>query len=1195
MTSQTVGPHHFRKLFATVLLAVVFYIPGFSQPPPSERTITLPTAKSRSIIVEFREAPLFLQENQISAYSESFYQNRLSEFRNDLSRMKQIAGTEALQTASEENLYFKVFFGIRIDADSLVMHEIENLPYVRQIHPDFPVEAHLSGSINHLQVPVVWQTYQTKGEGVKVAVVDSGIDYTHPAFGGGFGAGFRVVDGYDFVDNDFDPMDENGHGTHVAGIIAANSPDMMGVAPDALLYAYRVLDKDGRGRTSDIIAAIERLVDPNGDGDPADRVDIANLSLGSNFGNPLDASSKAVDNATQLGVLFVISAGNSGYVQDSGSNAHFTANGSLTVGSPGTARLALTVGATDLQDRLAPFSSKGPVGTTFEMKPDILAPGVSITSAFPGGGSKSLSGTSMAAPHIAGIAALLKAVNPEWGPMELKSAITGSANNLNFPVWHQGSGLVNPVKALQQQTLTFPTQLSFGMADVFMSNWSKEISIQVTNYGNEFNTYQIIGTETQLGVSLTVNTPAFTLSPGETKTLSFQLSVNNQILPPASEDIKVYGGLVRIQSPNNEALLPWSFSTSPTIRLSFSKPWAQFLMGSNEAYLPGWMSSKQVPVFWPTSDKAEIYAQPAGSYAIIAYFPNSTETTEVILKEQMLFNGIASEFKINHAEATFPLSFQGVDEFGNEISSYSTSYKYLSIRMPFRWMVQTIPTTGNSFRVNPASQNFSIYGAETGIETAGEPRIVIASYASRQGISDSFSFTNSPETMLSFPMSFKVRHDHSYQDFIVLNGFYESSEESDFKHSEYAYQIRLSVLDKTARLNYVVTNQSLDEIFNASRIYQAEETEAGLFRVDLETYPLTVVEGNLISNLPIYRDVTHGKFSPGQNVSFGISPVFPLPRTFFNAFGEGSLIFTPIVRGSLNEVRWLDHDTSMFRVYSQSGVLLKQGSFLEIDRNLTIPPQKIRFEVETKSHRIVNQPAISRFTSHVDLRSPQANSPWFFSVSVRNEDQIPVEHVNPGSKVSLLFSAAEVNLIEHLPVDQSKTSVEWRYFGTSDSWKTAPFTYSESPEGSLFVADLSASTAVDSTAIEVWLKVFDRHGNKSELWLSPVFAVGNWVGGEGTSVDPIENELPVTLTLHANFPNPFNPSTTIPFDLPQNGYVRLQVFDITGKLVATLIDAEYPAGQHNALFNAQGLSSGVYLSRLTFFGSTLTRKMMILK
>ena len=118
------------------------------------------------------------------------------------------------------------------------------------------------------------RSFNSGGDGVVVGIIDSGIDYMHPALGGGFGAGYKVIGGYDVVNQDDDPMDDHGHGTHVAGIVAAHGDSVIGVAPQSRLMAFKVLTADGYGFDSWIIEGIERSLDPNNDNDASDKVDI---------------------------------------------------------------------------------------------------------------------------------------------------------------------------------------------------------------------------------------------------------------------------------------------------------------------------------------------------------------------------------------------------------------------------------------------------------------------------------------------------------------------------------------------------------------------------------------------------------------------------------------------------------------------------------------------------------------------------------------------------------------------------------------------------------------------------------------------------------------------------------------------------------------------------------------------------------
>jgi subtilisin family serine protease len=211
------------------------------------------------------------------------------------------------------------------------------------------------------------------GEGVCVYVVDTGIDTGHEDFGG------RAVWGKNFIDKD--DSDGNGHGTHVAGTIGGGE---FGVAKKATLIAVKVLAANGSGTMSAMIAGMEYVADDQDHDCPKGKV--ANGSLGGSFSQ---STNDAADNIIDSGVFFAVAAGNEGADADTK--------------SPASARKVCTVGATDSEDKLASFSNVG-AGV------DILAPGVDIVSAQAGGGSNKKSGTSMAAPHVAGAAAVAMSI-----------------------------------------------------------------------------------------------------------------------------------------------------------------------------------------------------------------------------------------------------------------------------------------------------------------------------------------------------------------------------------------------------------------------------------------------------------------------------------------------------------------------------------------------------------------------------------------------------------------------------------------------------------------------------------------------------------------------------------------------------------------------------------------------------------------
>jgi len=274
-----------------------------------------------------------------------------------------------------------------------------------------------------------------KGAGVKVAIIDTGIDYTHTDLANNFDAN---VKGYDFVNSDFDPMDDNGHGTHVAGIVAAGDDDfgVVGVAPEAELYALKALDKTGSGYVSDVVAAIMWATDPNNDGNTDDRMDVINMSLGGAYNSWL------LDAACLLayyydGLILVASAGNSGNPPGKGDNISY----------PAAYDSVIAVAATDQSDKRASWSSTG-------SELELAAPGVDIYSTYKGGGYATLSGTSMASPHVAGTAALVWAKNPTWSNDAVRTQLQNTADDLGATGWDSkyGYGLVDAVEAAGVET-----------------------------------------------------------------------------------------------------------------------------------------------------------------------------------------------------------------------------------------------------------------------------------------------------------------------------------------------------------------------------------------------------------------------------------------------------------------------------------------------------------------------------------------------------------------------------------------------------------------------------------------------------------------------------------------------------------------------------------------------------------------------
>ncbi|MFE0425970.1 S8 family serine peptidase, partial [Streptomyces sp. NPDC058953] len=273
--------------------------------------------------------------------------------------------------------------------------------------------------------------------------VRRGVDQDHPDLAG------RQIAERNFSGAP-DAVDRVGHGTHVASIAlgtgAASGGRNKGVAPGARFLDGKVLDDDNTGLDSSILAGLEWAV--------AQGADIVNLSLGGPNDPGTDPLEEAVDRLSEAhGTLFVAAAGNAGR----GGPGH--------IASPGSARSALTVGAVDRDDVLAPFSSRGPLPGAGLVKPDVTAPGTDIEAARAGGGSGYIahSGTSMAAPHVTGAAALLAQHRPDWRGERIKNMLTGSARTGAHTPFEQGTGRVDLAAALKGTVVAEGGPLDFGV------------------------------------------------------------------------------------------------------------------------------------------------------------------------------------------------------------------------------------------------------------------------------------------------------------------------------------------------------------------------------------------------------------------------------------------------------------------------------------------------------------------------------------------------------------------------------------------------------------------------------------------------------------------------------------------------------------------------------------------------------------
>jgi minor extracellular serine protease Vpr len=573
------------------------------------------------------------------------------------------------------------------------------------------------------------QNRRLTGKGIKVAVIDTGVDYTHPDLRRNYAGG------HDLVDNDKDPMETRSpgtatiHGTHVAGIIAGNGK-IKGVAPEAKILAYRALGPGGGGTTEQVLAAIEQAI--------KDKVDIMNLSLGNTVNGSDLPLSQALDNAVDKGIVAVAASGNSGpkvwsvgspgtsskaisvgastptmeipylliegirdkfRIQPIEGSGKWTLDRSLELADGGIGRkqdlknvrgkivlikrgtltfsekahnameagakavliynntsgtfmgnleaplhfpigtlskqdgqllkkemkkrrLFIRVSITKEKDQLADFSSRGPVTGTWEIKPDIVAPGVAINSTIPGG-YMSLQGTSMAAPHVAGAAALIKQAHPDWTPEQIKAALMNTAKPLtkssemnrstksgrltdkpeffsqsnapHYRTFEQGAGRIQVDEAINAQSLVSPGSIRLGKFTE--QNNVHKMVLRVENTSSRPQRYSFEIPKHVEGLMWHLP-KTFSLKAGESREMTVELKVNPEIFKE-----KIHDGYLTLKAGKSQIHIPYLYVlTEPNYPRIMGFEFAEGDVPNTyryEVYLPGGAEEFGIALFHP--------------------------------------------------------------------------------------------------------------------------------------------------------------------------------------------------------------------------------------------------------------------------------------------------------------------------------------------------------------------------------------------------------------------------------------------------------------------------------------------------------------------------------------------------------------------------------------------------------------------
>ncbi len=370
-----------------------------------------------------------------------------------------------------------IFNGYVLDISEKEAKVIEKLDGVKKVYPNYKVKVNLDSSISAMDFDLFKDYEGLDGEGVTIAVIDTGIDATHKSLDDldddPNTNNPKIIGWMDYVNFRTEPYDDHGHGTHVSGIATGTggSSNYKGVAPKANLVGVKVLDSYGGGSFSDVIAGIEWTIQHKDEY----HISIISMSLGANVNS--DGTSPveiAADYAVESGINFVVAAGNAG------------GWGANTVGIPASAKDVITVGAVDDNLDIAYFSSRGPTKDG-RLKPEVSAVGVDVTSSIPGNKYDEWSGTSMATPHVAGFVALLLQQNPSLSPEQVKEIITNSAldKGIAGPDNDYGYGVISGLDSISYLN---PPEHEIALTNLESTNYlilnqETKINAEVKNYG----------------------------------------------------------------------------------------------------------------------------------------------------------------------------------------------------------------------------------------------------------------------------------------------------------------------------------------------------------------------------------------------------------------------------------------------------------------------------------------------------------------------------------------------------------------------------------------------------------------------------------------------------------------------------------------------------------------------------------------
>jgi subtilisin family serine protease len=758
-----------------ILIFLQFHV--FSQnfvnrgaPTNSVDNSTVTTDKESNEYLIVFKSPGLIQELQENMYlkAASHTQPIKSEhdrFVSDLSLLRKTNST-GLKSASTPIFKYELFRTLNaviIESNDEEIAKIKTLDYVKIILKNERIQLikeQISDNNLKSASDITTGTYTENGKGVKVGIIDSGIDYKNPALGGGFGTGFKVAGGYDFENNDNDPMDDDGHGTSVAGVIAADG-ELIGIAPKATLYAYKVMNAWGWGWSNNAFKALEYCVDPNQDFDLSDHLDIINMSIAAYYMSETEFKtfSDIFKLMANLKMVVCVAAGNEG--------PNYLLFNSLAVSED-----VLSVGSCNSNNNISTFSSRGYGINNYSIKPDLVALGENVKLLSLINSTVENGGTSIASPGVAGVATLLKQKHKDWNYNQIKSALINSADDLGFNVMEQGAGKVNLNATLNQTTIAFPQTINWGIASDNNGIITKTCIITLFNKSNEQQKYNFdFGKNILQGIDFKADVSSLDLNPNDSISVALNLTLDQSQLKYPDQIPYNYFGRIKVNGTKDSLSIPWTLLRGCDIKLMSDIKFTNY----DSQILKILKNGQQInpnAIYDPSND----IIVPPGRYDFLfkanegrsGYHLTDTLKSYLYIRENIDISG-SLNLDLSKAVIKNRIDIQSVDAFGNALSGiklisneavykpYPTSYDFLGIKSKFSALEPILYSCSyDKYYINDfeTSDNYKLIVGDYKARIGEKSDFFVVNYEVDQDIKGNLMLNNQPGSLYPFTFIF---------------------------------------------------------------------------------------------------------------------------------------------------------------------------------------------------------------------------------------------------------------------------------------------------------------------------------------------------------------------------------------------------------------------------------------------------------